>query len=194
MIRINLLPVKQLKKINKAKNECLFLLVCIVILAVVLTSLGYGISHQITKKNAQITQLQATKRSFQKVLQKIRQLEQYKVSLENKLDTIKKLKQGSQLPVRVLDEIARLTPNERVWLTALKHKTGVLQVTGIALDNASIAQYMQKINGSKLLSSPDLSRTSTVKVADQNLKTFSLNIIVLNPFVVNTDLAQTTTK
>ncbi len=181
MIRINLLPIRQLKKRKQLKNELLILFASFICVILILAGTAFTVSQKISTKKKTVAQLQSKKRSYQPILQKIKQAEQEKALLETKLETIKKLKLGSQLPVRILDEIAKLTPPERIWLKSLKLSTGSLLIQGIALDNATIAQYMQKISSSPYFSLPDLSRTTSTKIGQQTLKSFSLKILTKNP-------------
>lgn len=87
---------------------------------------------------------------------------------------IGKLKKGSKVTVRVLDDLANLTPTRRLWLVSLDQKPGSLQLSGIALDNATIAQFMKSLNESPYFTDPKLSRSSLMVVGGRKLKQFSL--------------------
>lgn len=181
MIRINLLPIRQLRKRIRARNEVVVFAASLALVLVVLGIVGLGLSHKVSTLKGQISALQQKKTSYQPILKQIDQLKRNKEILEKKVDVIKKLKQGSQLSVRILDEIAERTPTSRLWLKSLKEAGGQLQLTGVALDNATIAQYMKQLGDSPFFLDADLSSSSQEEVAGRKLKSFSLKVTIKPP-------------
>lgn len=179
MIRINLLPIRQIKKRQRIKNEVLGFLASFVFVLAVLGFIGLAMANKIDNLNKTIRQLQQRKASFAPMLKEIDQLKKDKQALETKLNAIKQLQAGSQITVRVLDELARRTPTDRMWLTSLKQHGGTLELKGTALDNETIAQYMKQLEASTYFSSTDLSSSSQTVVAGQKLKSFSLNVNIV---------------
>ncbi len=176
MVRINLLPVRQIKKRQQAVNELLVFCLALVSLLVI-GSMAVGITlHKVKSLKKEIATLQVEKKSYNKILKQIEELKKQKKNLEAKTATIEKLKKGSQVAVRILDEVALRTPSGRMWLKSLKQTGGSLKLAGVALDNATIAQYMYSLVGSKIFSTTDLDNSSQTAVAGQKLKAFSLNI------------------
>ena len=176
MIHINLLPVRQIKKRLRAVNE---LIVFALSLAVLLVGIGIAsgvVAHTISSLNQDIVQLTAKKNSYNPILKQIAELKKTKLNLEAKINTIKKLKKGSQVTVRILDELANRTPSNRIWLKSLKQTGNSLKLDAVALDNATIAQYMDSLGTSPLFSVADLDSTKQIEVAGQKLKSFSLNV------------------
>ncbi len=177
MIRINLLPVRQIRKRQRLVNEIIFLLVTVVLVLMGISSVGLVLAHQIDNLKQEIQQLQIKKASYTPILKQIEELKNYKKNLETKMDTIKTLKKGSQLTVRLLDEIANRTPNSRLWLKTLRQDAGgTILMTGVALDNATIAQYMDTLTASPYFSSAELASSSQTAIAGQKLKSFSLTL------------------
>ena len=56
----------------------------------------------------------------------------------------------------------------------------VLRISGIGLDNATIADFMETLVTSPYFASAELSGTSTTAVQGRQLKSFSLTIGVVN--------------
>jgi type IV pilus assembly protein PilN len=175
MVRINLLPVKQIKKVLKARNEVLVFLLALLALIVVILGLAYSRIVVINDLNAAITDLKKEKNSYQSTINEIDKLKKDKAILETKLATIKKLKKGSHLTVRIMDEIASLIPANRMWLNSMTQSPGLLKLSGVALDNETIAQFMKQLKDSPLFTDAELVNSSLVVVADRKLKAFSLN-------------------
>ncbi len=181
MIRINLLPIRQLRKRIRTRNEVFVFVISFVSVLAVLGIVGFSLSHKISTLNTEISALQQKKASYQPILNQIAQLKKNKEILEKKVDVIKKLKQGSQLTVRILDEIANRAPTSRLWLKSLKENSGQLQLTGVALDNATIAQFMKQLSDSPYFLDAELANSSQEEVAGRKLKSFSLTVKILTP-------------
>lgn len=181
MIRINLLPVRQIRKKQRLLKEMAIFGFLLLGLAAGLTLFGMSLGGQVGELHQHISELNAKKASFNKLLAEIRKMEKEKGLLEKKIATIRKLKKNSQLGVRVLDELASRTPTERVWLNSLKYSSGRLVISGVALDNATIAQYMKQLTASPYFADADLANSSLKVIAGNNLKSFSLAIKIIQP-------------
>jgi type IV pilus assembly protein PilN len=180
MIHINLLPVRQIKKKLQALKRImglgLTLLAVLALLGLVALALGF----KVDELQASIASLKTEKAKYQTTINQIEQLKKDQALLETKLNTISQLKKGSQLAVRVMDELATLTPSSRLWLNSMSFNGTTLRLSGIALDNATIADYMETLIASPYFASAELSGTTTTAVEGRQLKSFSLTINVIN--------------
>lgn len=181
MLRINLLPIRQLQKHAHARNEIFsFVTMFIFFLAI----LGVVAMLQINQANAiqaETTKLNQEKKTYDKVLAEIKKLEADQKELENKITIIKTLKKESSLTVHVLDEVAKKLDNSRMWLKSLDQQGKSLALTGVSLDNKTIAEFMNALDASPYISNVNLSDSSLTKVAGQDLKAFSLQCAVNSP-------------
>lgn len=176
MIKINLLPVRQIIKRRETRKQVFifFVSVCVVLVGIGITSLG--IARKISNLNKEVRQLQQKKASYQPMLDEIAKLKRDKQNVETKLSVIEGLKKGRTTTVKILDEVARRTPVDRLWLNSLNQTSGTLRVSGIALDNATIAEYMKLLSDSPMLGDADLSAASQTAFAGKKLKSFSLTL------------------
>jgi type IV pilus assembly protein PilN len=181
MIRINLLPVRQIKQRIKARQELGALLVGLFVLLGMIALSGYRQATKVTELQDAIARLTQEKQQYQAVVAQIEKIKKDQAVIEIKLSAIKGLKFASQLPARVLDEIANITPPDRMWLTSLDYAGNVLTIAGTALDNATIAEYMNKIGQSDLFLGSELKNSSLSLVGNLKLKSFSMTINVLAP-------------
>jgi len=194
MIHINLLPVRQIKKKIKARKQVMgfgvTLLSVLLLLGVVALVLGYKVDGL----KATISALNKEKAKYQTTINQIEQLKKDQALLETKLNTISQLKKGSQLTVRVMDELATLTPSSRLWIKTMSFGNDILRISGTALDNATIAEYMETLVTSPYFVGAELSGTSTTNVAGRSLKNFSLTIKVVNADYEEKATAETAAK
>lgn len=181
MLKINLLPVRQLKKRAKAKQQLLGMGIVFIITLALMAAVGFYQAQTIGTLTSEITALNAKKASYTPTLNKIAQLKKDREELGRKTDIIKKLKSDSSLTVRVLDEIATRVDKNRMWLESLQQQNESLSLNGIALDNQTIAQFMDNLKESPFVKDVTLSNSSQKVVSGRNLKSFVLTCAVAQP-------------
>lgn len=131
--------------------------------------------------NVDLAHLQNEKQTYNKILDQIKKFEQDKALTEKKIAVIKQLKKSSALTVHILDEVARLTPTKRLWLKSLSQSGNSLQLTGMALDNRTIAQYMENLKTSPYINEVSLENSTMAKYAGRNLKSFAISCMISVP-------------
>lgn len=179
MIQINLLPVRQIKQRNRARQEVIVLLVAFLLLLGAIGFVAFRQADRISGLQLEQAQLEKEKDGFQSVVAMIAKIKKDQQVLENKMKVIKDLKSASQLSPRVLDEIANLTQTDRMWLTSLDYSDNIITLSGTALDNATIAEYMNRIGASDFFMTSELKNSSLTMIGNQKLKSFSMTITVL---------------
>ena len=95
-----------------------------------------------------------------------------------RIEVINKLKESSSLTVRVLDEVARFTPSDRMWLKTLSQSANTLSLTGMAMDDQTIARYMEDLEKSPFVNNVVLVSSAMENFAERQLKTFSISCTV----------------
>lgn len=181
MIRINLLPVRQLKKRVKARNQIIAVFTGLSCFLAVLGIVSYLQIEKASSLKSTIADTEREINNFKPILAKMKEIESTKKELERKSAVIDQLKADSSLTVRVLDEVANIVDNERMWLLDLSQQGGTLLLNGIALDNQTVAQFMDNLKLSPFVTSVDLTDSSLKKIAGRDLKSFSLSCAVSQP-------------
>lgn len=181
MLRINLLPIRQLKKRAKARNQILSAIVALCCLLFLLGLLGIFQTGKISSLEKQITELTRLKDSYAPILANIEKIKKQKEELERKTAIINKLRVESSLTVRVLDEVANKVDNSRMWLDSLSQEGTTLNLTGVALDNETVAQFMDKLKESPFIVDVNLTSSSLKVVSDRNLKSFVMTCSIAQP-------------
>ncbi|MFV0438417.1 MAG: PilN domain-containing protein [Desulfopila sp.] len=181
MIRINLLPVRQIKKRAKARRQLFAIATGFVCLLAVLAAVTFLQMQQVADLHESISRTQKEIDSFKDELAKIKQLEAAQKELARRTAVIDKLKSDSSLTVRVLDEVASIIDNDRMWLLNLSQQGQTLSLSGVALDNQTVAEFMDDLKSSPFVTTVDLTDSSLKKVADRDLKSFSLLCSVAQP-------------
>ncbi len=181
MLKINLLPVRQLKKRAKAKKQLIGMCCLLLLVLAVLGITGTLQARKISNYQTDIASLQKQKDSYTPTLQKIERLKKERIELVRRTEIINKLRTDSSLTVRVLDEVANRVDNQRMWIESLRQQTSSLQLSGVALDNQTIAQFMDNLQKSPFVQDVTLAGSSLKIVSGRNLKSFELNCVVGQP-------------
>jgi len=181
MIQINLLPVRDIRRRKKAKNQ-IFMgvgVIVFVLAGLLITELLQ--LNTINKLKEEDQRLVAEKQQYTKILAEIKKMEEEKKILLTRIDVIKQLKQSSSLTVHVLDEIAKLTPTNRMWLKSLSQVGSQLNLTGMALDEQTVAKYMEDLENSQYIQGVGLTKATMEIYAERSLKLFTISSQVAMP-------------
>jgi len=174
MIRINLLPFRAARKRENIKRQLTVYVLSVLLLLLAMAYTFLQLDGRLSDVKAQEKHLNSELAKFEQDIKRIDLLKKQIDLIEKKLDVIKKLEQGKQGPVRLLDELAKAVPKDRLWLSALAETTGNLNLKGLARDNETVAEFMVNLENSPYISTVDLQSTQSTVVQGVNLSDFSL--------------------
>jgi type IV pilus assembly protein PilN len=159
MIRINLLPVKEAQgAIDRRQQLSIALLgVTLALLVMIVPYILQG--RTLRRLDTSIDQLHAEIKRLDEQTREARDLDKKRKELEAKLKVIEDLKQKRVGPVRILEDLSSATP-EKLWLVNFTDTNGQATITGMALDNQTIAVFMRQLQTSKYFFEVDLVETS----------------------------------
>ena len=159
MIRINLLPLKEAQRaLGRRRQLSLAALSAAVALLVMLVPyLMQG--RTMSALDSEIGQLNSDIAKLNAQANEVRDLEKKRGELQAKLKVIDDLKQKRVGPVHILEDMGAATP-EKLWLVESTEAGGQATITGMALDNQTIAEFMRRLQGSKYFYEVDLVETS----------------------------------
>ena len=181
MVYINLLPIKEIKQHAKAVQQLTLFAVCIIAVLAAIGTVAFYQASKASQLQQDIATLTLEKQSYQKVLDQIKKLEKDQKEIENRIAVIKRLKKTSALTVHVLDEVANLTPTRRIWIKSLSQAGTSLTLQAMALDNQTVASYMETLKASPYVGAVSLANASHSTYAGRDLKSFSLSIAINIP-------------
>lgn len=181
MIRINLLPVREIKRRNKAKKELTIAALLVALFIALLTAFSVYQIMVVKGLKSDLTDLQAKKSQHDARLKEIKKLEEEKALLLTRIGVIEQLKKSASVTVHVLDDVALRTPSDRIWLTDLSQNGNQIQVNGMSLDNQTVAKYMVDLEGSPYMENLVLVKSDMKKYADRDLKAFTITSSIVVP-------------
>jgi type IV pilus assembly protein PilN len=174
MIRINLLPFRAARKRENIKRQVSFFGLSVLLLLVAMAYTFLDLNNRLSDAKAEESRLNAELAKYQKDIARINSLKKKIELIKTKLDVIKTLEQGKQGPVRLLDELTRAVPKDRLWLSSLAESKGKLNLRGMARDNETVAEFMVNLELSPYISTVDLQSTQSTAMQGVTLSDFSL--------------------
>jgi type IV pilus assembly protein PilN len=155
MPSINLLPWRaDLRK--RRQKEFLIGLAGAIGLAVLVGLLAhFTVSTMIDAQQAKNDLLKSEIAQLDKQIEEIIALEEQKARMVARMEVIEKLQKSRPEVVKLFDEMVSTLP-EGVYLTAVKQSDRRLEFNGIAQSSTRVSAFMRNIDGSEVLSKPDL--------------------------------------
>ena len=98
-------------------------------------------------------------------------MEQQKQELREKLRVIALLEAKKVGPVHILADLSEATP-EKLWLTEFADTNGTLKLTGLGIDEQTVADFLRRLSALAFLRNVDLDETSQVNQEGAKLKKF----------------------
>ena len=159
MIRLNLLPLKETERAlgRRQQLSLIALGVSIALLIMIIPFLIQG--RTLASLDAQIDELNREVQQFNTQVREVHELDHLKKEVQAKLNVIEDLNRKRVGPSRVLDDLSGATP-ENLWLIDFTENVGQATLTGLALDNETIARFMRQLQTSPYFYAVDLVETS----------------------------------
>ena len=177
MIRINLLPYRAARKKENIRIQVNIFIGSIVILLLLVWVINTFFNGRIDRLKAEITSTKAQVAKYKKITDEIAVIKKKLALLDRKIKVIESLEADRKAPVENLDSLYHLLVEKRMWYTGLEERNKTFKVTGIALDNYTVADFMTRIEKSD--------RFDTVKLASVKQQTLKEKNLKLKQFEIN---------
>jgi type IV pilus assembly protein PilN len=149
MIRINLLPFRAARKRENIRRQVsiygLIILLAVLMIGYRFITLSAEVSGLKTQETGKRTELDG----FKPELEELKKAEAMAKEIKVKLDVITELEKAKTGPVLLLSAIADAVPRDKLWLTSMTDTDGKLALTGIAMDNETVALFMDNLKAAK---------------------------------------------
>lgn len=158
MIRINLLPSPERKP--KIIYDLYLFVALFLTVAIVTGGIFYLTQKRIWALEKEISEKKSQIQSLEPIQREYLAMEREKKEIEQRLKVVETIKKGRALPARILYDLSSLV-KDTVWLKALKKAEGKLTIEGCAMENESIADFVEQ-----LLKLPYLRNAELMKVEE----------------------------
>ncbi len=175
MIRINLLPFRLARKKENIRRQVSIFFLSIVLIGVALFWLTKTVDSQINDVQSKISAAQAETKKYKDKALRVTQIKKDLKILNDKLKVVSTLRHKRDEKQVLLEEVADRIVMTRMWLESLKSDGKTVTLTGIALDNPTIADFMRNLEKSPIFENVDLQRSKSKVFQDGlRLKAFEM--------------------
>jgi type IV pilus assembly protein PilN len=176
MIRINLIRGKR-KKRRELDLNVVYLAVPLIVLAGLFlfhrmeTNRIREIQANIAKANSEIERLR-------KEIGEVEKFKSRKAELQQKVDIISSLQTGRTMPVKMFETVSASIP-EKCWIDRMDMKSNQISLSGVALNNHTIANFMTALGQSGRFQNVVLGAAEQTTVMGVKLMKFNLTFETL---------------
>jgi len=173
MIKINLLPVRAAKKKETAVQQLSIFGFGVLLVLAVLLSMYFVKKMQVTNTREDIATANAKISELKKKIGKLEELKTLKDQVKKKLDVLALLRANKAGPAQRLATLSDVTPDQ-LWLTAYSESGADIKISGLAVNEELIANFMRSLEASNDFMSVELVVSEQNTSAGAKLKKFDL--------------------
>jgi type IV pilus assembly protein PilN len=180
MIRVNLLPHRQIKRETRQREFGLMALFS-AIAASAIIFLGYTfINSQTDAQASRNARLDVAIAGLDKEIADIKDLKDTISTMLDRKQVVENLQTNRSQSVIILDELSRLLP-DGMYFKSVKQQGAVISIEGVADTNARIATFVRNLSNSKWLEKPELVEIKSVLVNTLKQNAFTLKVNIKPP-------------
>jgi type IV pilus assembly protein PilN len=174
MIEINLLPIRAARRRESIRLQSSLAALTIFLVIVCIILLQSNLKKREKTVDTQTAVVKEEIAKLEKVVGEIEKLKQERAKLEQKRAVIRDLDRGRMRAAYILGELSQRTP-EKIWIESLDKNGKSLKITGVALDNETIANFMMVLERSKYFGGVELGASEQINRGGMKLKKFNLH-------------------
>ncbi|MCK5310654.1 MAG: PilN domain-containing protein [Desulfobacteraceae bacterium] len=150
MIRINLLPFRAARKRENIRQQVSIFVLLIIFLILGLSYYSIHLDKKIKIIETNILRVDNEIALYKEKAKRVNEIKKAMAIYEKKVGTIKSLKSRRREVIVLLDSMTELIIPEKMWLTDLKTNKTTVEISGIAFDQKTVADFMTKLGESPL--------------------------------------------
>lgn len=175
MIRINLLPFRAARKKENVRQQISIFILSFLFVSAAIFYYNMILNGKINGLDNKIAAITKELNNYNKINKEITSIKNKLAILKKKTDVIKNLEVSREESVRLLDAMTNMVIEKRMWLTSLEDRKDGISTKGIALDNKTVADFMTRLENSKLFKNVTLKITKQKKFKESiDLKSFEI--------------------
>lgn len=175
MIRINLLPFRKARKKENVRQQVSVFVLVLIFLIVGMSYLALALSRKIENLDSSIKTSTQQLSELTVLTKEIDEIKKKLDTIKKKTAVIKNLERNRKSSVVLLDTMTNMVIPGRMWFTSLSDINESVEINGLALDNKTVADFMIKLEGSKLFSGVSLKTLKQQAIKDVILKNFEIS-------------------
>jgi type IV pilus assembly protein PilN len=180
MIRVNLLPHRQLKREARQRQFGLMAAFTAITACAIVFMAYTVINAKIDSQSERNARLDAAIVKLDKEIKDIQDLKDQITAMLERKQVVENLQTNRSQAVVVFDELSRQMP-EGMYLKSIKQVGDLITLEGVADTNARVATLVRNYNSSNWLESPGLVEIKAVSANGQKQNVFTLTVKLKAP-------------
>jgi len=173
MIRINLLPLKEAEREAGKRQERVVGTGVVAVVVLLLVFFALQQNRALSQAKSRVQALEEELNSLSARNKEVVELEAVRKQAQDKLKTIADLDKRRVGPVEILRDLSEAIPMQ-AWLTEFSDAGGSATITGLALDNQTVAMFARRLSASPHFIDVDPVETTQTETEGVKLKKFVL--------------------
>jgi type IV pilus assembly protein PilN len=173
VIRLNLLPVRELNAESDRRRDLLVAAISLAATTLILVGVYLYQSAQLSNLANELPVIRKEVEVLNGKVKELGNLEAKLKELKSKHKVIEDLRGQKTGPTLVMDSLAAATPSS-LWLVELKQSGGRLIMNGLAMDNQSVAEFIRSLSQSGHFKDVELVETTQADPKTGPYKKFSI--------------------
>ena len=184
MIKVNLVPEEQRKKVREVKfkkpalripkfDMILSVLVLLISIGAV-ALLNFSKDRELRTLNSKIADAQQQLKELEKERKMVEDIERQQAELKEWVALVQSLNEGRALYFHVMDEINKLKP-EYMWLVLFEETNHNFKLSGKTFSNYMISNFMDRLNGSSYFNNVKLEEIRETEEKEHSVIGFQLS-------------------
>jgi type IV pilus assembly protein PilN len=176
MIRINLLPFRAARKKENVRRQISIFSLSVFFVAIALFYYNSVLANQVQALEDGISTTRVELKRYDAINKEIKLLQKKLKVLKQKRKVIEDLDASREDAVRLLDKMTEVMVPGRMWLSSFSARGDGVSLSGTAIDNKTVADFMTNLQKVEQFSDVNLKQTSR-KVFEKGVffKSFSIN-------------------
>lgn len=175
MIRINLLPHREIKRKQQQKEFFVMLGAVVGLGAAAWFAVHSYLGGQLEEQNGRNSYLESEIAILDKQIDEIKKLKEQTAALLQRKKVVESLQANRAETVYLLDQLVRQLP-DGVYLKSVQQKAAKVTVGGFAQSNARVSTFMRNLESSPYLEKPVLIEIKAFADKNVRLSEFSLSV------------------
>lgn len=179
MPHINLLPWREQHRQHQKQQYLMGLFATAVVVALIFWFIGSYIDTLIDNQNGRNDYIQKEIAILDAQIAQIKSIKENKQAIEQRMALIEQLQASRNIAPQILDELARVVP-PGISFISMSRQQNRIQVVGISESNNRLADFMRRLDNSKVFNQGVLSSIVADTSAADAVSEFKINFTI-NP-------------
>ena len=176
MIRINLLPFRAARKKENIRRQISMFTLSFFFIAVALFYYNSVLAKQVVKLEEGVTNARVDLKKYDAINKEIKVLKKKLKILKQKTKVIEDLAASREDAVRLMDMMTTVMVPGRMWLSSFSAQGNSVKLSGTAIDNKTVADFMTNLQNVEQFKDVNLLMTSRMTFkTNVFFKSFSIN-------------------